>query len=519
MRMAIFISLALSASVPSARSEDPIGARVEAILKTPGYAEAQWGLLAVDLESGRVVYEKDADRMLAPASVTKLYSTSAALVDLGPDHRFKTVVRRKGSVDPAGVLQGDLILVASGDPCLGGRQGPDDHLLFEDNDHTYANGNEAASLVPANPLAGLDALARGVAASGVRRVEGEILIDTRIFEASPSSGSGPRRVSSIVINDNLIDVVITPGVGVGSPGSVRLVPESTAIRLDSRVTTSAEGVATSLAVREVADRMIVVRGSVPIGRRGVVRVVEVGDPASHARALLVEALRRAGVEIDASPLEQNPSDRLPASSEVSRLPKLAEFVSPRYREYARVILKVSHNLYASAQPLILAASHGESTLADGLRREGRILRELGLDLSRVSFGGGAGGAREDLTTPRATVALIRAMSVRPEWSALEGGLPILGVDGTLAKAVSPESPARGKVRAKSGTFWIDNPLLGRTVITSKALAGVLDRADGHRLAFAFFLNNVPVDDSGRNISEATAAAGRLLGRLCEVFVE
>ncbi len=57
-------------------------------------------------------------------------------------------------------------------------------------------------------------------------------------------------------------------------------------------------------------------------------------------------------------------------------------------------------------------------------------------------------------------------------------------------------------------------MTGKTVLTSKALAGYMETASGRPLVFAFFVNEVPID--GR-VSDATLAAGRLLGSLCEVF--
>src|SRR5205807_2249310 len=143
---------------------------------------------------------------------------------------------------------------------------------------------------------------------------------------------------------------------------------------------------------------------------------------------------------------------------VSKLPKAADYTSPPFREYVRVILKVSHNLHASTLPMLLAAQHGETTLAEGLRREGRLLKELGVDPAAISFGGGAGGSRADLVTPRATVALLRGMAKRLDFAAFQEALPVLGRDGTLAKAVPPTSPARGHVRAKTGTYIVMNGL-------------------------------------------------------------
>ena len=60
-----------------------------------------WGILVVDRKTGQTIYERDADQLFAPASVTKLFTTAAALVELGPNHRFQTPLVRRGEIDPA----------------------------------------------------------------------------------------------------------------------------------------------------------------------------------------------------------------------------------------------------------------------------------------------------------------------------------------------------------------------------------------------------------------------------------
>src|SRR4051794_25768889 len=195
-RGGMFLALLVAAPVVAG---EPLEERIAGVLKTPGFQDAHWGILIVDAASGRTIYEKNADQLFCPASVTKLYSTASAMVDLGADHRFQTPVVRRGEVDAKGSLKGDLILVAQGDLCLGGRTGPEGSLLYEDNDHTYAGGNFNATLVPSDPLAGLDPLAREIKAGGVNAVEGDVLVDARLFEPATSSGSGPTRLSPIVI--------------------------------------------------------------------------------------------------------------------------------------------------------------------------------------------------------------------------------------------------------------------------------------------------------------------------------
>ena len=346
-----------------------------------------------------------------------------------------------------------------------------------------------------------------------------MIVDDRLFATAAATGSGPSRTSPVVINDNVIDVLARPAGKAGELAVVKIQPATQFVMIDAMVETVEEGKPAELAVELVGPQRYAVRGQLPVGHRQVVKIGEIEQPASFARALFIEALRRHGVRVGVSPLGSNDASGLPPRGEVIKLPKVAEYTSPPFSEYARVILKVSHNLHASTLPLLIAAHHGERTLAEGLRREGGILKSLGLEPGTVSFGGGAGGARSDLVTARATVTLLRAMAARPEFVAYDAALPVLGRDGTLARSVAAESPARGHAHAKTGTYFVENELDGTIVLTSKALAGYLETASGRSLVFAAFVNNVLLDAPrpNRSVADATTEAGRLLGKLCEVL--
>ncbi len=506
----------LGQDVAQTTEPKPLNSRVEAVLASPGFEHARWGVLVVDSDSGDVIYQHNPDALMRPASVTKLYTTSAAMVELGADYRFVTPVVHTGQVDASGQLHGDLILVAQGDLSLGGRTAPDGSLLFEDHDHSYAGFDGRGTIVSADPLAGLDHLARDVASAGVKSIDGDVLIDDRLFDEAQATGSGPRRVTPVLVNDNLIDLVVTPAAKAGERASVRLVPETSFVSADIRVETTDSAQPARMTVTPVGPRRFSVRGRVPVGGSPSVLVYEVEEPSAFARALFIECLRRRGVDVPASPLGVNDASKLPTREQVSALPKLTQYTSPPLREYLRVILKVSQNLHASTLPLLLAAHRNERTLNDGLRIEGQVLKSLGVDIGSISFGGGAGGDRADLVTPRATVTLLRAMSKRQDFAGFEAALPILGRDGTLATSVAPDSPARGHARAKTGTYVVQNGLTGEHVLTSKALAGYLETASGRHLVFAFFLNDATITG---DLTVATDTAGRLMGRLCEVFYQ
>ncbi|MBY0228295.1 MAG: D-alanyl-D-alanine carboxypeptidase/D-alanyl-D-alanine-endopeptidase [Gemmataceae bacterium] len=492
--------------VPVLARGDGLADRIKAHVERPRYRNARWGILVVEAATGKVVHERNADQLFAPASVTKLYSCAAAWLALGPAHRFATPVHRKGEAKD-GVLGGDLVLVAKGDLTMGGRD-KDGRMLFADDDHTYASPEGATTGLPdTDPLAGLAGLARQVKAEGIRKVSGDVLIDARLFDSSPSSGSGPRTVSPILVNDTVVDVVVTPGAKAGDPASIAARPATAFVRIDARVETVAKGKPLRVTVERTGDSFTV-RGAIPVGSRPAVRICPVGDPVAFARALFIEALRREGIDVAASPFK--PQGALPADPE--KMPRVALHRSLPLSESVKVILKVSHNLMASALPLLLAAQEGKRTLEAGLERQGLLLKGLGVETGTISLGSGAGGSNADRVTPRATVALLRAMRKRGDWPLFEAALPVLGVDGTLAEAVDAKSGARGKARGKTGTYVDGNLLLGTSHLRAKSLAGVLTTAKGTELVFCVFVNDVALPKG-----ETAKREGRSIGDLCEIL--
>ncbi len=505
-----FLTLFLAAPV---RADDGLAAKIDAVLNRPEYKHSRWGVLVVDNEKGRTVYEHNPDQLFAPASVTKLYTCAAALCVLGADHRFETPVYRRGDLTD-GRLHGDLILVGNGDLTLGGRADPSGKLLFKNHDHIYANWLSTLSeAVDADPLAGLAELARQVKESGVRQVDGDVLIDDRLFVKASGSGSGPVVVTPILVNDNIVDVLITPALKAGDAATAKISPETSYAHVDVQVQTVNPGQLVRIEEERVGPESFIVRGQIPVGAKPVLRICAVDDPAGFARALFIESLRRAGVSIKAS-IPKPPTADLPDKDSYKNLKRIALLKSPPLSEMLKVTLKVSHNLYASTLPLLIAAKEGKSTLADGIHLERRQLAELGVDVRAMSLESGAGGGNADRVTPRTAVQLLQGLAKRPDWPVYKSALPILGVDGTLEDAVAADSPAHGKVMAKTGTFADGDLLNRRMLLRAKSLAGVMTTATGRGLTLAIFLNDVPLPPDDDPTLE-----GKVIGHLCEIIFQ
>jgi D-alanyl-D-alanine carboxypeptidase/D-alanyl-D-alanine-endopeptidase (penicillin-binding protein 4) len=512
--LALLTAIILIAGVPlaSTASEDGgLGQQISSVVYSPEYKHATWGIAIADGSTGEMLYQLNAEKMFAPASTTKLFTVAAALDALGPDFKFTTPVYRTGELKRDGRLRGDLVLRAMGDPNLSGRADENGHLAYTNEDHIYAGFGDNATVTETDAIGGIDDLASQIAASGIRFAH-DVLVDDRLFDHATGSGSGPQTLTPIVVNDNLIDLIVTPGSQAGSSAHVELRPATAYAQFDISVETTEAGGPTEVSVERVSARRYTVRGRIAAGHRPLLRIAEADDPTEFARTLLIERLRAHGVLIEKSIF--TPMDRgdLPDIDRYQGLAVVARHVSPPFSEAVRVILKVSHNLHASMLPLIMASQKGGRTAEEGLRQEGAFLGRIGVEAGAVSFGGGAGGTRADFVTPHAALQLLMAMQKRPDFAVFHDSLPILGVDGTLSEAVAQDSPARGKVYAKTGTLVSYNPVDDDMLLTSKALAGYMTSASGRKLLIAIYVNNKTVKTPA-DIEQQ----GKTVGHLCEII--
>lgn len=481
----------------AAVAAEPLPSAILAVMQQPRYAHATWSLLVTDLASGDVIYELDAEEIAFTGSVRKLYSVGLALDTLGADHRFTTPVYRRGEVDGQGALRGDLILVAAGDLTLGGRQTVDGSVAYTDFDHGDANNLGTAILTPQDPLYGLDDLARQVHASGIRHVAGDVVVDDRLFVSFRVPNQN-LLITPIIVNENLIDVTITPAPA-GETASVDWRPRTAAVTVDAAVTTSAPGTPNAVTLSDnrrvncigEPGCTVAVTGSIPAdfhaplsGLPYLVQTFHIEDPAAFARTAFIEALQRAGVTVAATPVAASPVDLLPMADDYTPAARVAEFVSPPFADYARLILKVSLNLGANLSLMLLALAHGKRTIADALAVERQtLIDDIGLQPDSFDFPTNGSGSPDSQASPRATVELLTAMAKTDVANVYRAALPVLGEDGSLAGS-GVTLPGKGHVFAKTGTT-VENGKL-----KAQNLAGYIDAKSGRQLAFALFVNDV-----------------------------
>lgn len=461
------------------RTVEELQLRITEIMRRPELAPAQFAIKVASLDTGRTLFEDDAQKLLLPASVMKIFTVAAALDRLTPDYRFKTSVYANTKPDAAGTVQGNLTIYGRGDPSIS--------ATFNGGDYFKA----------------VNELADSIAAAGVKRVEGDLVGDETYYTGPPYGFAWSwadlqwyygAEVSALSVNNNALDLFVKPGASVGAQCSITTGPPVPFITINNRTTTTARGTKRELTVyRALNENVIEVGGSLPLDDQGYTGNVTFSHPALAFVYMLRAALAQRGVTVTGkSRTIDAPSAKTKSSfATTPQGIEIASRQSPPLSVIAAQTLKPSQNLYAELILRTLGRERGDNSLgtseAAGIGVVKKFLGEAGVNPNEIVMADGSGLSRRDLITANATVQLLTYMSRHRFAGAFRDAFPIAGVDGTLARRMKG-TPAMGNMRAKTGTI--------ETVTT---LSGYVTSAAGERLVFSVLLNNFPQSSNARRV--------------------
>ncbi len=433
------------------------------------YASAMWGVKIVSLDTGATVFEQNPQKLFSPASNSKLYTVALALDRLGADYRIKTSLYAKARPNASGTLKGDLIIYGRGDPTMNARLHGGD--IYE----------------------ALEPLVRVLTNAGIKRITGNLVGDDSFFHGPPF-GSGwawndleyyyGAEVSALTINDNTLQVMVKPGARIGAPCQLTLAPGTAWLALSNRTETVENGAARRIQFyHPLCQNVIYVAGQMPIGDAGSTNEATLHNPAGLFASFFREALARRGIKVSGKVRSMSWLERQVQPLDSNSLIELGSVESPPLREIAREVEKPSQNLYTD---LLLAhvgekfrgtdSRANETSEELGIRELNKFLAEAGIQRGETIFEEGSGLSRDNLTTPNATVTLLRFMNRHKCAQVYLEALPIAGVDGTLKNRMKG-TPAAGNVRAKTGSLRWANTISGYVTTTA-----------GEHLVFSLMIN-------------------------------
>jgi D-alanyl-D-alanine carboxypeptidase len=489
----------------SAIGNSPLPKAIQAVFDKPIYKGATWGL-RVTTADGNVLIDYNPQKSFLLGSVRKVFTVGELLAEIGPDHTYNTPVYRTGDIDRAGVLHGNLVLVASGDLTMGGRTNPDGSIAVTDFDHNEADSLGNAELTAPDPTAGFAQLAQQIATAGIQRIAGDVIVDDRLFQ--PFEFRGQFKVTPIFVNDDVVDLTINPAKP-GSAASVVWRPTSAALAIDNKLNTSASGTDYGLKLEPEYPQCIgtprctaTVTGNLPAdfkpmftNRFPLVQVFRIVNPTNYARTILIEKLQTEGVIVDGLAVKANPANLLPARNSYAADTRVAELKGMLYSDYAKFILKVSYNIGADTSLVLYGLTQKVDNMADALAVERKTLTShYGVSAGQTHFVDGSGGGDSSATT-LAVTQMLTALSRQPTFPILLAALPNMGIDGSLGFVHQFESDpslagAKGHVHAKPGTYAQGSA--AGLMVKGQAFGGYIDAKSGQRLIYEVVVNNVPI---------------------------
>jgi len=429
------------------------------------------GIKIVSLNTGKVVFENDADKYFMPASNMKNFTVSTAMERLSPDFRIVTSVYAPALPDSTGTVRGELRIYGRGDVSIS--------PAFNNSDY----------------YKGLDNLVDKIVQAGVKRVEGDLVGDESYFVGDALPGTWEwddlqtyygAEISALPLNDNAVDISITPGQ-IGHPCFVKILPLNPIMRVTNKCTTSANGGKRDLRVVKLLNQNVIeVSGSVPANDSEYKDSLAITHPAELFLFLLRQRLEAKGVVVTgATRVESQPPATnggiIPPPTRV----EITKLESPPFSEIAAKTMKPSQNMYTETILRILGEQVGRpqggsgESMQLGLAVVKGFLTSIGVPADGIVQYDGSGLSRHDLITPAAVVSVYIYMAKQSKYAqAWRDSLTIAGVDGTLKNRMKGTS-VEGNLRGKTGT--IDQV---------SALSGYLTTAGGEQLVLSIVVNGV-----------------------------
>jgi D-alanyl-D-alanine carboxypeptidase/D-alanyl-D-alanine-endopeptidase (penicillin-binding protein 4) len=395
------------------------------------------GIFAVEYPSGRLVYQRDQDAALKPASSIKVLTAAAFVESFGGDHRFTTRLVTDGT---------SLWLVGSGDPGL------------EPKD--------------------LKTLARKAAESGVAKVK-QVHVDVSLFDeddlpphyGTKNTDAGYRpNVGAAAVGDGVMLVKVTPGSRIGRGVLVETTPQTDYFIVDNTATTT-EDDRGDLEVRVRASRGragVYVRGSLSVDSKGVTVTRRVPDPDLLSGWLLVRELKAAGIHVDA---------RTPEFGVAPRDARTVSSVrSNRVQSDVIRMVKRSNNFVAEQLTKNIGRTCQPRTWACSLKQMRALVRRIGLGAESFRLENGSGLYDANRLSPRQLVRFYLEASNRASIApVLEKAFAVAGEAGTLYRRLKE---VKGRVRGTTGTLDGVSAIVGRA-----------DLSRGRQLWFAILIND------------------------------
>ena len=450
----LFISINIGSIQKIAKAQTPVpevtniksicpaqlSSAINNIINRPQFSRVRWGILVKTLSSENILYSQDSQKYFIPASNMKLFTTAAALQQLGADFRIRTSIYDEGN----GVLR----VVGRGDPSFNNAQ--------------------------------LTILSKQLYTQGIRQInqliaddsyfQGEVVNSSWEWEDIQADYGAP--VNSLIVNENASILTSLPQT-IGQPLKIQWNDPTETYHWkveNNSVTTEADKPGFVQVNRDLKGQIIRINGQLAVNSQPDITGLAVFDPVANFIRQFRQNLAKEGITVKET-----------LSSNLSKNDKeIAAVESPPLAELLIETNVNSNNLYAEALLRSLAIKKprekSQNTADIGLQVVRETLTQLGVAPEGYIIVDGSGLSRKNLTTPAALVQVLQGIGKSPQAEVFRASLPIAGVNGTLKNRFL-NTAAAGMVQAKTGSM---------TGIS--ALSGYMNAPNYEPLVFSIIVN-------------------------------
>lgn len=445
--------------------------KINEVLNDKNLKGASYGIAIYSQSMQNFIYQKNVEKLLTPASNTKLFTTFAAMSFLGPNFQIRTSVYCLPSALKGGQINGDIYMYGRGDINL--------------------------------RISDVETLAEKIRNLGVKTINGNIVADATFFDRDfqRSSYSGDNEVVeptnpvyALSIGGNILNVLVKAGSKTGVKPNVQVIPNSHSIEIVNNALvghvvtkvkkgkgkgkgkTAVSSPTISSAISTEGDKTIIKISGYILPNQTKYFNYQDKTPELTAAGVLKERLEMMGVKVNG-----NVSVGKCQELHSGKAREIAYCVNPMY-DILTQVNKKSNNYLAEMVFKVIGGQYGKHPSTANNARE-KIMQVIDSNyIPRKGFmlNDGCGLSRRNLVTVDGLAKLLIQNRKKKWGKEFDATLSIAGVDGTLRKRMIGTF-AEGNLKAKTGTL--------RNV---SSLAGYVGTRSEDEFIFAFIFNGPSV---------------------------
>ncbi|PQD95725.1 D-alanyl-D-alanine carboxypeptidase/D-alanyl-D-alanine-endopeptidase [Pradoshia eiseniae] len=452
--------------------EDGLNAKITNVLKHEELKGSITGISIRNATTGEIIYEKNGDTRLRPASSMKLVTGATALKLLGDNYRFKTEVYADKRARN-GVLTGNLYLKGYGDPTL----------TVDD----------------------LDRISDQLKKKGIRRIKGNLIADDTWYDDTRLSLDLPwsdeqeyygAQISGLTLSPDTdydagtVIVQVTPAAKEGKAPTITVSPQTSYVKIYNKAETgNTDSKKTIKITRKHGTNQLYITGSIPKNASASKSWMAVENPSGYTLDIFKRSLAKSGITVTGKAV----NGKLKPGAIM-----LAADQSPQLKEIMKPYLKLSNNTISE----VLVKEAGRVAGKEGSWEEGLAVIQdhyeyLGLKERDILMRDGSGVSHVSLITPNSLSNLLYQAQSKPWYTTYYDSLPVAGISdrtvgGTLRNRMRG-TPAEGKIIAKTGS-----------ISTVSSLSGYVKGDTGNKYTFSIIINNAIDEDGLKDIEDEIA---------------